>query len=93
MSSLPSTSLLRLGLVVAGALLSYAFVACATGDANEPPATGDGAVVHDSGSGDAGKDTKDSGDAGPVCADASPSNTCTTPIDVGSIAPGKSVQV
>lgn len=83
------TRLTRLTLVLAGALLSYAFVACATGEGNELPPTGDGAVVPDSGSGDGG--AKDAGgDSGAVCADAAGPTTCTAPIDVGTIGLGKS---
>lgn len=79
----------RLALVVAGALGAYAFVACATGDANEPPSTTDGSVVHDSGSGDGG--AKDSqGDTAAACTDAAAPTTCTSPIDVGTIGLGKS---
>jgi hypothetical protein len=89
-----ATRLTRAALVVAGALAAYAFVACATGDSNEPAPTptSDGAVVHDTGSHDAG--AKDGGgDAAPACNDAAAPTTCTSPIDVGKIGLGKSSTV
>jgi hypothetical protein len=83
------TRVTRVALVVSGALLAYAFVACATGEGNELPPNGDGSVAHDSGSGDGGvKDV--GGDAAVTCTDAAAPTTCTSPIDVGTIALGKS---
>jgi hypothetical protein len=76
--------------IAAGALLTGAFIACATGDTAD-----DGPVVTDTGgTGDGGvKDTGKEGgsEGGTSCTGAAAANTCAAPIDVGTVALGKTV--
>lgn len=84
-----TSTLSRLCWIAAGALLAGLFFACATGDVTED----DPVNVTDSGTGNDGavKDTgKDGGEAGSgACTGAAPANTCAAPIDVGTVAVGK----
>ncbi len=78
----------KLGWLPAGALLAYAFIACATGDQNAPTDNGDAVVTPTDAHFDGAK-TDGGGESG-ACTPSAPT-TCATPTDLGTVTLGQTI--